>query len=114
MSQRVLVEQFGAVRPHQAGAFNFHLQEQLKHFDIEYAKNNGRLGSLQHQRDRYEFAKLVSESVINAFINDSGQIAELKTKTEFRCQSLQRTFVIKTSSTFNRGATNDTLDFSLN
>ncbi len=95
----IKVEFFGKVRPHQSNAFNFHLQEQLKAFDQEYAKS-GVIGSQNHASDRQKFARLASQSILDSFEHDSGYPAEMKTETTLASPSLGKSIRVRTVSTF--------------
>ena len=95
--ERIRVEDYGAVEPHQEWAFNFHLQNQLKAFDEEYDVNGGRLGSPHHQMHRQKFAGIAAKSMIDGIGKDE-TLYKLQSQMQYDCPSIG-TMNIETQTT---------------
>jgi hypothetical protein len=102
--ENLRVELFGNVRTHQSPAFNHHLQHQLQEFDRLYQIHGGHIGSPGHQFDRMEFARIVSEGMLNDFKHNDGTFTMLETETSFNCASISCEMNIKTKTTFGNDA----------
>lgn len=80
-------EFFGCTRPHQSAAVNYQLATCLKLFDEEYQKS-GRLGSLGHHFDRIEFARFVTQLILDDLENMGDVISKMETEVSFSCSHI--------------------------
>lgn len=103
MTQKIKIENFGKVRPHQSWALNDQLNEHLKEFDKQYELLGGRVGSLAHQQDRMDFARIAGEGMLKLFNDDQHIITALKSETSFSCGNLQADIYVSTYSEFSYG-----------
>ena len=103
---QILVEQFGAVRHHQSGSLNYVLREQLNEFDKQYNLMGGRIGSLGHQMDRMEFARIVSEGLIRGVTHQEGILTEFQSVTEYTCGNLDCIMTVSTETRFGNDVRN--------
>jgi hypothetical protein len=98
--ERLRVELFGNVKTAQSAALNYQLQGHLKCFDEQYEIQGGRIGSLGHQRDRMEFARIASESLIDCALNLGDRIGELESTTKYHCTGIPVKITVTTQTKF--------------